>query len=296
MSIKHALIVDDSKSARLMLQRMLKNAKLSVDSVDSGEAALDYLKGQHPDIIFMDHMMPGMNGLETTRSIKSNPKTKDIPTVMYTSKEGNDYVQEALSTGAINILPKPATPNALESIIKQVDAMPASITPKKISAASVQTAPEMSTKEIQALVKKHMNKALISARKELDASVDTIAKQLADDNLQRIYDTADQFNHELDARLTEFESQLSTDALHAKLKGRLQNMITMIASKLAASKSEEAVKALSEYHNKKMQLLRNEMQSLIIENHEKQVKLVTISIIASSSVTLCLAGLLAYFL
>lgn len=296
MSIKHALIVDDSKSARLMLQRMLKNASLSVDAVESGEEAIDYLKQQHPDIIFMDHMMPGMDGLETTRSIKSNPATQNIPTVMYTSKEGEDYLQEALSTGAISILPKPATPNALASIIKQIDAIPASITQEKVSAAAVQTAPEMSAKEIQTLIKQQMNKALITARKELDASVDTIAKQLADDNQQRLYETAEKFSQDLDIRLTNFEDQLTTDALHAKLKGRLQNMITVIASKLAARKSEEAVKALSEHHNKKMQLMRQELQGLVTQNQQQLKKQMIITAAASSALTLACASALIFLI
>ena len=60
---KRALVVDDSRSARVVLTRMLERYGILVDSADSAEAALDYLKEGRPDVIFMDHLMPGMDGL-----------------------------------------------------------------------------------------------------------------------------------------------------------------------------------------------------------------------------------------
>ena len=91
MPIKNALVVDDSKSARMMLQRLLSKMNVKADVVESAEAALVFLDNAQPDVIFMDHMMPGMDGLEATQLIKANPKTATIPTIMYTSKEGEDY-------------------------------------------------------------------------------------------------------------------------------------------------------------------------------------------------------------
>ncbi len=71
MTVKHVLVVDDSKSARFMLRKMLGEINLTADLAESGEEALDYLKDNQPDAIFMDHMMPGLNGLETVQKIKS---------------------------------------------------------------------------------------------------------------------------------------------------------------------------------------------------------------------------------
>ncbi|UCE77836.1 MAG: response regulator, partial [Gammaproteobacteria bacterium] len=59
---KRALVVDDSKSARLVLRRMLEKHGIAVETVESARAALDFLGNQRPDVIFMDHMMPGMDG------------------------------------------------------------------------------------------------------------------------------------------------------------------------------------------------------------------------------------------
>jgi len=75
MTIKNALIVDDSKSARIMLQRLLAKMNVVALAVESAEEALSYLEKQHPDVIFMDHMMPGMDGLEATQTIKNNPSS-----------------------------------------------------------------------------------------------------------------------------------------------------------------------------------------------------------------------------
>lgn len=120
MSIKHVLIVDDSKAARLVLKKMLQSINLGVDMVASGEEALSYLAANHPDAIFMDHTMPGMDGLQTVQAIKSNEDTARIPVAMYTSKDEEGYIQDVLAHGAVGILPKPATQDTLSSIINQL--------------------------------------------------------------------------------------------------------------------------------------------------------------------------------
>ena len=64
MPKQKALLVDDSKSARFFLRNLLQKNKIEVDMAESGEAALEYLKSHRPDIIFMDHLMPGIDGFE----------------------------------------------------------------------------------------------------------------------------------------------------------------------------------------------------------------------------------------
>ena len=84
MSAKRALVVDDSKSARVVLSRMLEKYGIAVDTADSAESALDYLERERPDVVFMDHLMPGMDGLQAVKIIKANPATATIPIMMYT--------------------------------------------------------------------------------------------------------------------------------------------------------------------------------------------------------------------
>ena len=106
MAQKRALIVDDSRSARLFLARLLEKYEIDVDSVESAEAAIGYLASRRPDVIFMDHMMPGMDGFQAVQAIKNDPRTATIPIMMYTSQEGEVYVGQARALGAVGVLPK----------------------------------------------------------------------------------------------------------------------------------------------------------------------------------------------
>ena len=115
MAIKKALIVDDSKSACLVLKRMLKEFVLDVDTVESAFEALKYLENHQPDVIFMDHMMPGMDGFEAIKHIKINPKTAVIPIMMYTSRSGDVYLSQAQELGAVGIIPKTISPVGLKA-------------------------------------------------------------------------------------------------------------------------------------------------------------------------------------
>jgi CheY-like chemotaxis protein len=106
MSSKRALVVDDSKSARAFLSRILERHEITVDAAESAEAAIDYLTRHKPDVIFMDHLMPGMDGFQAVQTIKNNPRTSAIPILMYTSQEGDLYLGQARALGAEGVLPK----------------------------------------------------------------------------------------------------------------------------------------------------------------------------------------------
>src|SRR5260370_5361633 len=79
MARKRALVVDDSKSARVILSRMLEKYDIEVDMAESAEQAIEYLKNNRPDAIFMDHLMPGMDGLQAGARVQSNPPTGLAP-------------------------------------------------------------------------------------------------------------------------------------------------------------------------------------------------------------------------
>ena len=106
MTARRALVVDDSRSARAFLTRILERYELAVDGVESAEQAIEYLTSQRPDVIFMDHLMPGMDGFQAVQAIKNNPLTATIPIMMYTSQEGELYLSQARALGAIGVLPK----------------------------------------------------------------------------------------------------------------------------------------------------------------------------------------------
>src|SRR5450631_2303539 len=120
MTRKRALVVDDSKSARVILSRMLEKYDIEVDLAEAAEQAIEYLKNNRPDAIFMDHLMPGMDGLQAVRTIKENAQTAMIPIMMYTSQEGELYVSQARALGAMGVLPKQVRPVDVSKVLYEL--------------------------------------------------------------------------------------------------------------------------------------------------------------------------------
>jgi CheY-like chemotaxis protein len=119
---KQALLVDDSKSARIVLSRMLKKSGFeNVEMAESGEKALELLQELSPDAIFVDFLMDGIDGLETIKQIKMNPRFDTTPIVMCTANEGDEYVKAAVDHGALGILVKPPTEQSLGAIIQLME-------------------------------------------------------------------------------------------------------------------------------------------------------------------------------
>ena len=124
MARKRALVVDDSESAREILSRLLEKYEVEVDTAESAEQAIEYLQNNRPDAIFMDHQMPGMDGLQAVQAIKSNPLTAMIPIMMYTSQEGDLYVGQARALGAMGVLPKQLRPLDVSKVLHELHLLP----------------------------------------------------------------------------------------------------------------------------------------------------------------------------
>jgi CheY-like chemotaxis protein len=121
---KTALVVDDSIVARHVLTKLLAEHGVSAESAESAELALEYLKHRRPDVVFMDHMMPGMDGFQALEAIKANPATATIPVMMYTSQEGELYVGQARALGAFGVLPKDLKPVEVARVLKALHLIP----------------------------------------------------------------------------------------------------------------------------------------------------------------------------
>jgi len=179
MGAKRALIVDDSKSARLFLARVLENYEIDVDSAESAEAAIDYLGSNRPDVIFMDHMMPGMDGLQAVQAIKNDPRTATIPIMMYTSQEGELYLGQARALGAVGVLPKQIKPADVSKVLYQLHLVPDRRSAEQSSFTALNTRVEglagepvagMSSK---ALTETALREHFAELRRALVAGVDT---------------------------------------------------------------------------------------------------------------------------
>lgn len=120
MNIKKALVVDDSKVAHLTLRKLLLERSIEVDWVGSGEDCIKYLDSKKPDIIFMDVMMPGMDGFETSRAITSQHHENSPPIIMCSANATDEDKRDAKESGAISFLSKPYTPDQLDAVLQSV--------------------------------------------------------------------------------------------------------------------------------------------------------------------------------
>lgn len=120
---KVALIVDDSRSARFALRKILEAFNYKVEAVESASEAYRSLAISLPQVIFMDHVMPGIDGMEALRTIKSDPRTTQLPVIICSSNEGQDFVQQARARGAANVLQKPPSTEQLAGVLAELDSL-----------------------------------------------------------------------------------------------------------------------------------------------------------------------------
>lgn len=116
--VRTALVVDDSRLARLALSKLLKKREVDVEMVGTGGEALDYLSNARPDVVFMDYMMPDMDGFEATRKIHGVLGDDPVPVVMYTSQDSEEDREKARQLGIAGFLSKPSGEDSLDEILQ----------------------------------------------------------------------------------------------------------------------------------------------------------------------------------
>ncbi|HSO84478.1 response regulator [Thiocapsa sp.] len=131
------LLIDDSRVTRYALRIELKHCGIEVDTADSAEAALEILKSRVPDAIFMDHIMPGLNGLEALEIIRADPRTAHIPIVLCTSQEDSDFAAAARKRGVLTVLPKSLAAERLPEVIECLRTAIDSDTPAAAAATQI---------------------------------------------------------------------------------------------------------------------------------------------------------------
>jgi len=257
MAIKNALIVDDSRSARIMLQRLLEKMNVVSLAVESAEEAIEYLEDKRPDVIFMDHMMPGMDGLEATQTIKNNPKTESIPTIMYTSKEGDGYNTLAKSHGASGVLPKPANQQAVMAVIDSLAETAANDVAKFQPTAT----PQVTLAQVEKLIKARLDNSILSAKAEISAGLDGVSHQLLQTQEERLVIAERRLKQQLDPIQTKLVALHDDSALFKRLQPQVQKQALVIADKLSRKKVDAVEKStdikLNELVKKQTELLNS---------------------------------------
>lgn len=106
--LPHILVVDDDAMNLRIAEKILKR-KFHVDSVDSGEKALDFLKDRHPDLILLDLHMPGMNGFEVMKQLQADDSYRGIPVIFLTADDDREIEIRCFKEGALDFITKPFT-------------------------------------------------------------------------------------------------------------------------------------------------------------------------------------------
>jgi len=118
MKTKKILVVEDEAPIQELLQFNLERKNYVVKVAGSGEEALSEVAGFSPDLILLDIMLPGADGLEVCKSLKGNPKTESIPIIMLTALSEEADIVAGLELGADDYVTKPFSPRVLMARVK----------------------------------------------------------------------------------------------------------------------------------------------------------------------------------
>jgi twitching motility two-component system response regulator PilH len=118
MSVKKVLVCDDSSPDRTNLERIVADQGCAVVSASNGREALQKAKAERPDLIFLDIIMPEMDGYETCRLLAADPDTKGIPVIFVTSKGARADRVWAQMQGGKGFVAKPFHQTEIEAYLE----------------------------------------------------------------------------------------------------------------------------------------------------------------------------------
>lgn len=120
MASQNILIIEDEEDIRELVRYNLEREKFKVDEAESAEEGLKIAARNQPDLILLDLMLPGKDGMQVCRELKQNDDTRDIPVVMMTAKGEESDIVAGLELGAEDYIVKPFSPKVLVARIKAV--------------------------------------------------------------------------------------------------------------------------------------------------------------------------------
>ena len=120
MTKKHILAIDDEKDILKLLQYNLEREGYSVSLAKTGEEGLDAVKAKRPDLLILDIMLPGMDGLEVLKIIRANKESRNLPVLMLTAKSSEVDQILGLELGAADYISKPFSVKVLQARVKNI--------------------------------------------------------------------------------------------------------------------------------------------------------------------------------
>lgn len=113
------LVVDDHRMNLKVFRNLLKETGIQIKEAESGKECLEILHQQSFDLVFLDHMMPGMDGIETLQRIRDEKLCDDVPVIMLTANATVGSRERYLAEGFQDFLSKPVLPDQLDAVILQ---------------------------------------------------------------------------------------------------------------------------------------------------------------------------------
>ncbi len=120
MAKKKILLIEDDEDIQELVSYHLGKEGYAVQVVGAGESALDTARKTAPDLILLDLMLPGIDGLQVCRNLRNDAKTRHIPIVMVTAKGEETDIVTGLEVGADDYLTKPFSPKVLVARIRNI--------------------------------------------------------------------------------------------------------------------------------------------------------------------------------
>ena len=120
MSAVKITIIEDEEDIRHLVCYNLEKEGYSVSSYESGERGLNGIKNDPPDLVLLDLMLPGIDGMEVCRRLKQNAATRDIPVIIISAKGEENDIITGLERGADDYLSKPFSPKILLARIRTI--------------------------------------------------------------------------------------------------------------------------------------------------------------------------------
>lgn len=120
MANENILIVDDEEDVLELVRYNLDRGGYQVQTASSGEEALTKARKRLPDLIILDLMLPGIDGLEVCRQLKRDAKTDHIPIIMLTAKGEEADIVAGLELGADDYVTKPFSPKVLSARVRRI--------------------------------------------------------------------------------------------------------------------------------------------------------------------------------
>jgi len=107
------LVADDDKDVLELVAAVLEEEGYEIETARDGLEALDRLSTRRPDLALLDVRMPGVDGVELSRRIRRNPRTRDVPVILLSALVHAKYVARGFAAGATDYIRKPFSPNEL---------------------------------------------------------------------------------------------------------------------------------------------------------------------------------------